>query len=97
MGAYFIDTLKASNDPRLPFYATTDDDGLYTGSNVDPGLANISASAVGTYFGSANSPAPMATYVEALFIKAEANLRAGNTAEAGLAICLFFTLSRTRT
>jgi hypothetical protein len=85
MGAYFIDTLKASNDPRLPFYATTDDDGLYTGSNVDPGLANISASAVGTYFGSANSPAPMATYVEALFIKAEANLRVGNTAEAATA------------
>jgi len=85
MGAYFIDTLNASNDPRLPFYATSDDSGLFVGSNVDPGLANISASAVGSYFGNANSPAPMATYVEALFIKAEANLRAGNTAEAATA------------
>jgi hypothetical protein len=85
MGAYFIDTLIASNDPRLPFYAAQDDSGNYSGSNVDPGLANISASAVGSYFGSASSPAPMATYVEALFIKAEANLRAGNNSEAATA------------
>lgn len=85
MGTYFIDTLISSNDPRLTFYAAEDEGGVYSGSNVDPGFANISASAVGTYYGSAASPSPLATFVEALFIRAEANLRVGNTAEAASA------------
>ena len=85
MGQYFIDTLTASNDPRLPYYANLDDLGAYSGSNIDPGLANIGASAVGSYYGSADSPAPLATFVEALFIRAEANIRVGNTAEAASA------------
>lgn len=78
MGRFFVDTLSQLDDPRLPFYATTDNNGGYSGTLPDPDSANLDASRIGPYYGSAASPSPLATYVEALFIRAEANLRLGN-------------------
>ena len=80
MGQFFVDTLLSINDPRLAYYAALNDSGLYSGSSSNPDFADVSASAIGSYYGSAASIAPLATYVEAKFIEAEANLRLGNTA-----------------
>ena len=80
MGQFFVDTLISSNDPRLAYYAALNDSGLYSGSSSNPDFGDVSASAIGSYYGSAASIAPLATYVEAKFIEAEANLRLGNTA-----------------
>jgi hypothetical protein len=93
-GAYFIDLLKANADPRLPFYATTDADGGYTGSI--PSSENTDASNVGPYLAGSTSSVPMVTYVEALFIKAEASLRAGNAADAATAYNAAVTASVTK-
>ena len=80
MGKYFIELLKSTADPRLAFYATTDDDGNYTGTAPDS--TNTNTSNLGAYFGSEASPLPLVTYVEAKFIEAEANLRLGNAQAA---------------
>lgn len=83
MGKYFIDMMNTNSDPRLPFYATLDDTGAYTGSDVNSN--DITTSQLGTYYGDPTSIAPLCTYVEAKFIEAEANLRLGNTAAAATA------------
>jgi hypothetical protein len=83
MGKFFIDMMRDSADPRLPYFATLDDTGAYTGSDVNSN--DITTSQLGTYYGSATSIAPLCTYVEAKFIEAEANLRLGNTAAAATA------------
>lgn len=80
MGKYFVDTLASLNDPRLPFYAAEDAAGGYSGTGL--GLYTQSTSDIGTYFADATSNAPMATFVEAKFIEAEAALRAGNATRA---------------
>ncbi|MEX0965930.1 MAG: SusD/RagB family nutrient-binding outer membrane lipoprotein [Bacteroidia bacterium] len=71
-----MDTL----DPRIPFYFSEASGGGYRGAEL--GSEDISASYVGPYFASANSPAPLITYAEVKFIEAEANLRAGNSGPA---------------
>lgn len=85
MGKYFVDTLTSSADPRLPFYAALDDNGGYSGSSVDPSEGDVTTSAIGPYFGSPASVAPIATYVEAKFIEAEAKLRLGDNDGASTA------------
>lgn len=80
MGKFFMELLKSNTDPRLPFYATTDDDGGYTGTAPDS--TNTNTSNLGAYYGSENSPMPLVTYAEMKFIEAEANLRLGNTQAA---------------
>ncbi len=77
MGKYFIELLKSTADPRLPLYATTDDDGNYSGTAPDS--SNTNTSNLGAYYGSEASPLPLITYAEMKFIEAEANLRLGNT------------------
>lgn len=93
-GAFFIDMLKANADPRLPFYAAVDANGGYSGSI--PSSENTDASYVGPYLASSTSSVPMVTYVEALFIKAEASLRAGNAAAAATAYNEAVTASVTK-
>jgi hypothetical protein len=83
MGKFFMDTLIGMNDPRLTFYATEDANGNYTGTAL--GSNDNTTSEIGSYFASANSPAPMVTYVEARFIEAEAALRANNPSRAATA------------
>ncbi|SFD29511.1 Starch-binding associating with outer membrane [Chitinophaga sp. CF118] len=93
-GAYFINLLKTNSDPRLPFYATKATDGTYTGAI--PSSENTDASNVGPYLASSTAPVPLVTYVEALFIKAEASLRAGNTGDAATAYNSAVTASVTK-
>lgn len=80
MGKYLIELLKSISDPRLPLYATTDDDGNYSGTAPDSTNANTSN--LGAYYGSEDSPLPLVTYAEMKFIEAEANLRLANTQAA---------------
>jgi len=69
LGAYFIDMLKAYNDPRLPVFAYPDANDEYTGS--EPGSANTEASRPGFAVADAESPTYLMTFVECLFMKAE--------------------------
>ena len=80
IGAKIVDMMAANNDPRMAHYFAPDDEGGFSGS--PPGGAILSASAVGPYYASANSPVPFMTYVELLYIKAEALLETGDNAGA---------------
>ena len=87
MGNYFINMMNTNSDPRLAFFATTDDSGTtYTGADVDPNNFLGTESFLGAFYGSPTSKAPMVTYIEAKFIEAEAKLRAGNTTGAAMAL-----------
>ncbi len=80
MGELFINLLTSKQDPRLPFYADENEDGNYVGSPAnDP---DQEASILGPYINGPIAPIPIVTHVEALFIKAEANLRLNQNAEA---------------
>lgn len=83
MGAYLLDFMKATNDPRLPFYAAKDDAGGYSGSRA--GTPLLSASKMGALFASIDSKVPLATYTEQKFIEAEAALRGGDRSRAATA------------
>jgi hypothetical protein len=77
----FTDIMNGLNDPRRSFYFTKNDSGKYEGSVL--GSSNTrNVSEIGTYFASANSPTPIATYAELCFIEAEAALAAGNKTRA---------------
>ena len=80
MGKYLMELLKSTSDPRLSFYATTDEDGNYTGTAPDS--TNTNTSNLGAYYGSSASPLPLVTYAEMKFIEAEANLRLSNAQAA---------------
>lgn len=80
MGASLINLMKASNDPRLPFYAEEDGDGEYTGSIA--GSQNDLASKPGTFVAGATAPTVIMSYAELKFIEAEANFRLGQTGPA---------------
>lgn len=75
MGEFFINLLASTNDPRLPVYATLDEDGAYTG--VPSNGLNDDASNIGSLYGSDGAPLPLVTYYEMKFIEAEANFRLG--------------------
>ncbi|WP_420147743.1 SusD/RagB family nutrient-binding outer membrane lipoprotein [Spirosoma sp.] len=84
MGKFFVDYLKTTNDPRLPFLVGKDNTGGYTG--IAPEESNsTTASEPGPAVASPDSPSPLATYAEAKFIEAEAQLRLGKAAEAAAA------------
>ncbi|SMO56244.1 SusD/RagB family nutrient-binding outer membrane lipoprotein [Solitalea koreensis] len=84
MGEVFINLMKAGNDPRLPFFATKDAAGGYSGTPVNDQVT-VSTSKFGPGIASNTSPLPMVTYSEAKFIEAEANLRLGNAGAAAAA------------
>ncbi len=80
----FVARMTAMNDPRVPFYFTKNDSGNYAGSAL--GSYNTeNVSAMGDAFATENSVTPIATYVELMFIRAEAYLAAGNKPEAAKA------------
>lgn len=84
MGEFFIEMLKSTSDPRLPFYALPDINSEYTGSPKDE--SNTATSDWGPFAGTeAGTDLPLVTFFEAKFIEAEANLRLGNTDEAAAA------------
>jgi len=81
---YFINSLQSKNDPRLPIYADEAvNTGEYTGkvNGSDPSVAN-DFSHIGSLFNSADAPVYLATYTEALFIKAEATFYTSGAAAA---------------
>jgi hypothetical protein len=80
MGGALVDLMTAINDPRLDEYAGTDDAGGISGTAL--GSFSTSTSDIGSFFGSENSSLPLVTYVEALFIAAEAAYRLGDLAAA---------------
>jgi hypothetical protein len=74
MGKAFIDSLIARNDPRLPVFATKGSGGNYAGRPAGAATVPDPAvySQVNTFYAGSNAPLFLATYSEALFIKAEA-------------------------
>jgi len=95
MGKFFIDLLLNTNDPRISFYAEVNDSGIYYGA--DPGGENFydggwSKINMNTLAGP-DSPIPMVTYTELLFIEAEAQKRLGNEAAASAAYDAAITAS----
>lgn len=94
MGESFIDSLIARNDPRLPVVADTNENGVYAGrpagipADPDPNIY----SSLNTFYGGylpledintgSSAPLYLATYTEALFIKAEATLIKSGAAAA---------------
>jgi hypothetical protein len=84
MGAFFIDHMKSTSDPRLPFYADSLAGGDYAGgalSNPDAG----SSSDIGIYCDVVDAPLPLVSYAEAKFIEAECKLRSGDATGAASA------------
>jgi hypothetical protein len=71
MGAQIVKMMNDLNDPRRAAFIELDGDGKYS-ENSTPG----------PLYGSDASAVPLVTYAEAKFIEAEAQLRAGKTAEA---------------
>ncbi len=82
-GAFFVDGLKNTADPRLPFAIAKDDNGNYTG-NAANDLDTTSSSYIGLAYADANSSVGMVTYAEAKFIEAEAKFRLGQNAQPAL-------------
>lgn len=91
MGAYFINLMKATNDPRLVVFAAPDEQGDYSGS--EPGQADASASRPGQAVAAPDSPVYLITWVEMLFTKAEALLKIGAD-ETEVSDVLFLAVSR---
>jgi hypothetical protein len=79
MGGYFIDMLIEREDPRLEVFAYPDETGDYVGSF--PGQTNVAASTPGEAVSDPDSPTLLITYVELLFIKAEALYKTGSAAD----------------
>jgi hypothetical protein len=78
MGEFLLERLKTANDPRLPFYAAPDANGLYSGSGCDTRTPLLDASLIGPLFNTSENPVPLVTFHEAFFLKAEALLRKGD-------------------
>ncbi len=84
MGKFFVDYLKTTNDPRLTAFVAQDEKGGYSGLAPEES-DNTAVSDPGPAVASPDSPTPLATYVEAKFLEAEAQLRLGKAAEAAAA------------
>ncbi len=73
--AYFVNTLKSWNDPRLPLFFTIDPDGGYTGGTVGTGNSSTTLSTFSSQWLSPTFPADLLDYSEAQFLLAEAKER----------------------
>lgn len=81
---FFTDMLHDMNDPRLEFFVAANVNGNFNGAPT--GSGDTDSSYVGPYLaGTATTTLPIVTLVEAKFIEAEANFRAGNLAAAAAA------------
>lgn len=83
MGAFYVDYLKATVDPRLPFAVAKDANGNYTGNAADD-QDTTTTSYIGSAMASPTSPIGLITYAEAKFIEAEAKLRLGQDSKPAL-------------
>ncbi|MBB6239687.1 hypothetical protein HDC90_004345 [Pedobacter sp. AK013] len=92
LSSYLVNILKVNNDPRLPILANPGSGGGYIGRTSGTAAATDPSTyaTVGTFYGGyidgndSGSAAPvfLATYAEALFIKAEATLYKSGAAAA---------------
>lgn len=85
MSNFFVTKLQNLNDPRLPIIADTSGTfGGYAGHANGGTPSNLLAdiSNIGAYYMDADLDIPMMTYVEQLFLQAEAHWRLGQTADA---------------
>lgn len=83
MGGALVDLMIAINDPRLDEYASADDAGGFSGTAL--GTTDQTTSDIGTFFGAEDASLPLASYVEAKFIEAEAAFRSGDLGRAATA------------
>ncbi|MDY3536611.1 SusD/RagB family nutrient-binding outer membrane lipoprotein [Riemerella anatipestifer] len=81
MGSYFVNLLKKNADPRLPFYASKDSKGGYSGNDAN-NLNDLETSSLGSYLSTIDKSVGIITYTELKFIEAEAHYRLGHTNEA---------------
>ena len=88
-GAYFVNSLKNTADPRLTFsiaLSTSSEDvpvPTYIGNEPED-LETDYSSYIGSAYASATSPIGIVTYAEAKFIEAEARFRLGQNAQPAL-------------
>ncbi len=80
----FANLLININDPRLSYFLSEDGDGGFSGTPSDD-PSDAATSYLGALYASPDSPLPLVTFVEAKFIEAEAQLRAGANAAAASA------------
>lgn len=80
-GAYLVNLLKSTNDPRLSLYFSQTAQDTYVGSAPGQNLAGASALSM-SGAGSPTYSEPMVSCSENAFIAAEANYDLGNTAAA---------------
>ena len=80
VGATMVDMMTAMDDPRLPFYADPDVDGVLRGATL--GSQDETASYPGSYVAGPNAPTVMMSYSELKFIEAEAHFQLGHSTEA---------------
>lgn len=84
LSSTFVDAMLANGtngDPRLPFFADdTCTGGVYCGT--PNGAPTTEYARMGAYYGSVSSPVPFVTYVEGMFISAEAKMRSGDATGA---------------
>ncbi|MFZ4861171.1 SusD/RagB family nutrient-binding outer membrane lipoprotein [Sphingobacterium sp. Mn56C] len=69
--AYFVHTLKAWNDPRLPILFSKDSNADYSGAVAGLGGVNSNLSKFSNFWLSANAPAVLLSYAETHFLVAE--------------------------
>ncbi|GJM60667.1 SusD/RagB family nutrient-binding outer membrane lipoprotein [Persicobacter diffluens] len=75
MGKFFVDLMKANNDPRLPFFvAEFGDTGEFVGV---PAGDDADGSEAGPFYNSRSATVPFISYAEVKFIEAEVLLRQG--------------------
>ncbi len=72
MNPFFSDLLDASNDPRKPYYTR-----VVSGNQVIYVRNDKTDNETDLYWGQFDSPMPLISFSELLFIRAEANLRLG--------------------
>jgi hypothetical protein len=76
--------MKATSDPRLPFYVAKDASGNYTGCVI--GTQNGNASSPGAYIAGATASSMIMSYAELKFIVAEASFMTSKLTEAKAAL-----------
>ncbi|MFT6867997.1 MAG: hypothetical protein ACJA08_002845 [Cyclobacteriaceae bacterium] len=81
LNSFLLDFLDSKSDPRKEYYTR-----LKNGSNVLYDALDLTDNLTDLYWGQYNSPMPLISYSELLFIRAEANIRLGiqNSAQSQL-------------
>jgi hypothetical protein len=74
LSSKYVDSLKAHNDPRLPYLVSkAEGTGLYTGNVIGAGAGTLSDfSVAGSFYGGIGSNVYVLNAAEAMFLKAEA-------------------------